>query len=167
MADSDILGQLQPTPSEGRHCHGSAGTTMLYHLRVCHWTHSLSVVTTGRLELLDHGHRRHIRRGRSSFRGLQAGRSSERTKPEYTSASGRHDHATFRSGPTRQSDDRDSEPDYLLRPTRQAPGGTLIDYIAFLFSAGQHIAARDRTRIQRRNRSTTSPSQVGVILNRQ
>ena len=25
--------------------------------------------------------------------------------------------------PTRQSDERDSEPDYLLRPTRHGPGG--------------------------------------------
>ena len=54
--------------------------------------------------------------------GLLAGRSSGRTKPEYTAASGRHDHATFGSGPTRQSDDRDSEPDYLLHPTRHGPG---------------------------------------------
>ena len=56
------------------------------------------------------------------------GRSSERTKPEYTAsaASGRRDHATFGSGPTRQSDERDSEPDYLLRPTRHGPGGTLL-----------------------------------------
>ena len=66
---------------------------------------------------------------------LRAGRSSGRTKPEYTAASGRHDHATFGSGPTRQSDDRDSEPDYLLRPTRHGPGGTLLDYSAFLFRA--------------------------------
>ena len=58
--------------------------------------------------------------------GLRAGRSSGRTKPEYTAASERHDHATFGSGPTRQSDDRDSEPDYLLRPTRHGPGGTLL-----------------------------------------
>ena len=54
--------------------------------------------------------------------GLRAGRSSGRTKPEYTAASGRHDHATFGSGPTRQSDDRDSEPDYLLCPTMHGPG---------------------------------------------
>ena len=54
--------------------------------------------------------------------GLRAGRSSGRTKPEYTAASGRHDHATFGSGPTRQSDDRDLVPDYLLRPTRHGPG---------------------------------------------
>ena len=35
----------------------------------------------------------------------------------------------------RQSDDRDSEPDYLLRPTRHGPGGTLLDSSAFLFGA--------------------------------
>ena len=58
--------------------------------------------------------------------GLRAGRSSGRTKPEYAAASGRHDHATFESGPMRQSDDRDSEPDYLLRPTMHGPGGTLL-----------------------------------------
>ena len=54
--------------------------------------------------------------------GIRAGRSSGRTKPEYTAASGRHDHATFGSGPTRQSDDRDLEPDYLLCPTMHGPG---------------------------------------------
>ena len=54
--------------------------------------------------------------------GLWAGRSSGRTKPEYTAASGRHNHAAFWSGPTRQSDDRDSEPDYLLCPTMNGPG---------------------------------------------
>ena len=54
--------------------------------------------------------------------GLGAGRSSGRTKPEYTAASGRRDHATFGSGPMRQSNERDSEPDHLLRPTRHGPG---------------------------------------------
>ena len=57
--------------------------------------------------------------------GLRAGRSSGLTKQEYTASSGRHNHATFRSWLTRQSDDLDSEPDYLLRPTRHWPGGTL------------------------------------------
>ena len=55
--------------------------------------------------------------------GLRAGRSSGRTKLEYPAASGRHDHTTFGSGPTRQSDDRDSEPGYLLRPTRHGQAG--------------------------------------------
>ena len=58
--------------------------------------------------------------------GLRAGRSSGRTKSEYTAATGRRDHATFGSGPTRQSDERDSEPDYLLLPTRHGPGGKLL-----------------------------------------
>ena len=67
--------------------------------------------------------------------GLRARRSSGQTKPEYPAASGRHDHATFGSGPTRQSDDRDSEPDYLLRPTRHGQSGTLLDYSAFYLRA--------------------------------
>ena len=54
--------------------------------------------------------------------GIRAGRICGRTKPEYTAASGRHDHATFGSGPTRQSDDRDYEPGYLQCPTRHGPG---------------------------------------------
>ena len=64
--------------------------------------------------------------------GLRTERSSGQTKPEYTAASGRRDHATFGNGPIRQSDDRDSEPDYLLRPTRHGPGDKLLDYSAFL-----------------------------------
>ena len=54
--------------------------------------------------------------------GLRAGRSSGWTKQEYTAASRRHDYVTFGSGPTRQSDDRDSEPDYLLCPMMHGQG---------------------------------------------
>ena len=64
--------------------------------------------------------------------GLRAGR---RTKPEYTTASGRRDHATFGSEPTRQSDERDSEPDYLLRPDEARAVWFIADYRAFLFRA--------------------------------
>ena len=71
------------------------------------------------------------------YEGLRAGRSSGRTKPEYTAASGRRDHATFGSGPTRQSDERDSEPDYLLRLTRHGPGGILL-IIAHSFLGRSH-----------------------------
>ena len=46
------------------------------------------------------------------------------------------------SGPTCQSDDRDSEPDYLLRPTRHGQGGTLRDYIAVLLNVRQLIELR-------------------------
>ena len=66
-----------------------------------------------------------------------AGLSEGRTKLEYPAASGRRYRATFGSGPTPQSDDRDSEPDYLLRPMRHGQGGTLHDFTVFLFSAGQ------------------------------
>ena len=69
------------------------------------------------------------------FQGLRAGRSSGRTKQEYPAAGGRRDQATFGSGPMRQSDERDSEPDYLLRPTRHGPCDTLLDCSAFPFSA--------------------------------
>ena len=72
--------------------------------------------------------------------GLRAGRSSGRTKPKYTAASGRHDHATYGSGPTCQSEDQDSESDYLLRPTMHGPGGTLL-IIAHSFLVLSHRAA--------------------------
>ena len=84
--------------------------------------------------------------------GLGAGRSSGRTKPEYTAPSGRHDHTTFGSGPTRQSDVRDSEPDCLLRPTRHGPGGTfkLLDSSAFCFRAQvtDRISVGDQARLR-------------------
>ena len=111
---------------------GSAGTTILYHLRNRRRPHSSSDVTAGRRERLASP----ASAGAAGpSEGLRAGRSSGRTKPEYTAASGRRDHTTFGSGPMRQSDERDLEPDYLLRPTRHGPGGTLLDYRAFLFSA--------------------------------
>ena len=98
--------------------------------------------------------------------GLRAGRRSWGTKPENTAASGRHDHATFGSGPMRQSDVRDSEPDYLLRSTRHGPGGTLLDSIAIPLNTGLLIEAGDRKALES-DRSTASSSQVGVILNLQ
>ena len=65
-----------------------------------------------------------------------------RSTPRRADAGGR-DHATFGSGPMRQSDDRDSEPHFLLRPTKHGSGmiynsyhywsiGTLLDFSAFL-----------------------------------
>ena len=51
-------------------CHrrdGNAVTTILYHLHICRRPHSSSVMTAGRRELLEHGHRRRIRRGRRTF----------------------------------------------------------------------------------------------------
>ena len=50
---------------------GNADTTMLYpsHPRNYRRHHSSSVMTAGRRELLEHGHRRSIRRGSRTFRG--------------------------------------------------------------------------------------------------
>ena len=77
---------------------------------------------------------------------------SRRTKPEYPAASGRRDHETFGSGPTRQSDDRDSEPDYLLRPTMHGPVGTLLIIAHSFFSTGHRLSvgsfAIQRTMLQ-------------------
>ena len=69
--------------------------------------------------------------------GLRARLSSGRAKPENPAAGGRRNQATFGSGPTLQSDDRNSEPDYLLRPTRHGPGGTLL-IIAHSFLGRSH-----------------------------
>ena len=64
-------------------CHrrdGSAGTTIHYHLRIHRGrTQSLSVMTTGRRELLKHGHRRRIRRGRRTFPGT-TGRTEQQAE---------------------------------------------------------------------------------------
>ncbi len=67
---------------------GRAGTTILFHLRNYRQTHSPSVMTTGRTELLEHGHHRRYCRGRRTFQGLLAGWSSGQTKAEYTATSG-------------------------------------------------------------------------------
>ena len=75
--------------------------------------------------------------------GLRAGRSSGRTKSEYTAASGRRDHATFGTGPTRRSDERDSEPDYLLRPTRHWQGGTLLIIAHFVLGRSHGLIGWD------------------------
>ena len=93
--------------------------------------------------------------------GLRPGRSSGRTKPEYTAASGRRDHATFGSGPTCQSDDRDSEPYYLLRPMMHGPGGILLDYNAFLLRA-QVTEYTVETQHSKEIAATSSSQQVDV-----
>ena len=59
--------------------------------------------------------------------GLLAGRSSRRTQAGVQRGERTTRPHDYWSGPTRQSDDRDSEPDYLLRPTMHGPGGTLLD----------------------------------------
>ena len=62
--------------------------------------------------------------------GLRDGRSSGRTEAGV--------HRGERTTRLRErADDRDSEPDYLLRPMRHGQGGTLLDLIAVLFIIGQ------------------------------
>ena len=56
---------------------GNTGTTILYHLRIYRRIHSLSVITTGLMELLEHGHRHRFRQGRIVIQGLK-GRTEQR-----------------------------------------------------------------------------------------
>ena len=75
-----------------------AGTTILYHLRIYRRPHSPSGTTAGRRELLGMGTAAASAGAAGPSEGLRAGRSSGRTKPEYTAPSGRHDHATTGAG---------------------------------------------------------------------
>ena len=56
---------------------GNAGTTILYHIRICRRPHSSSGMTAGRRELLGDGHHHRFRRGRRTFRGT-TGRTEQR-----------------------------------------------------------------------------------------
>ena len=85
-------------------------------------------MTVGRRELLEDEHLPAAASAGAAgpSEGLRAGRSSGRTKPEYPAGGGRRDHATFGSGPMRQSDERDSE---LLRHDLAMPRPELdIDF---------------------------------------
>ncbi len=53
---------------------------ILYHFRLYSQTQPLPVATTGRMELLEHGHCRRIRRGHRTFSGT-TGRTEQRTAP--------------------------------------------------------------------------------------
>ena len=101
---------------------GIAGTTILYHLRIYRRPHSPSGTTAGRRELLGMGTAAASAGAAGPSEGLRAGRSSGRTKPGVHRAERTTRPRDYGSGPTRQSDDRDSEPDYLLHPTRRGPG---------------------------------------------
>ena len=79
-------------------------------------------MTAGRRELLGMGTAAASAGAAGPSQGLRAGRSSGRTEAGVPLGDGRRDHATFGGRTTRQSDDRDSEPDYLLHPTRHGPG---------------------------------------------
>ena len=79
--------------------------------------------------------------GAAGPRDYGPGGAAGRLKQEYTAASGRHDHEAFGSGPTRQSDDRDSEPDYLLGPTSKQ----LDCQLPRLFTQAPVYAVADRS----------------------
>ena len=92
-----------------------AGTTILYHLRIYRRPHSPSGTTAGRRELLGMGTAAASVGAAGPSEGLRAGRSSGRTEAGVP----RGERTTrLRT----RADDRDSEPDYLLHPTRRGPG---------------------------------------------
>ena len=71
------LGYTWPTTA---YAIGGTATLALrysYHLRICRRPHSSSVMTAGRRELLEDGHRRRFRWGRRTFRGT-TGRMEQR-----------------------------------------------------------------------------------------
>ena len=95
-------------------------------------------MTAGRQGLLGMGTAAASAGAAGPSQGLRAGWSSGRTEAGV--------HRGERTTHLRErADDRDSEPDYLLRPTRHGPGGTLLDYRAVLFIVGQLTIARDHT----------------------
>ena len=100
---------------------------MLYHPRNRRRLHSSSGTTAGRREMLGMGTAAASAGAAGPVKGLRAGWSSGRTEAGA--------HRGERAAHLRErADDRDSEPDYLLRPTRHGPGGTLRDYIAFVLT---------------------------------
>ena len=101
---------------------GSTGTTMLYHLRIYCRTHSLSVMTTGRRSCWSMGTAAASARVAGPFRDYWPAGAAGGLSP---SAPRQADGTTTRPswiGPTRQSNVRDSESDYLLRLTRHGQG---------------------------------------------
>ena len=100
---------------------GNAGTTILYHFRICLRPHSSSVMTAGRRvggwapPPLPPGPQDLPRDYGPDGAAGGLSRSTPWLANETTTLpSG--------AGQTRQSDDRDSEPDYLLRSTRHGQG---------------------------------------------
>ena len=95
--------------------------------------------------------------------GLRAGRSSWRTKPEYPAASGRHDHATFGSGTTRQSDDRTRSQTtcYVRRGTGRVEDLTIIFERFFL---AQLTAVKERRKQPFESAVTSSFFESSVTL---
>ena len=93
------------------------------------------------------------------FEGLRAGWSSGRTEAGA--------HRGERAAHLRErADDRDSEPDYLLRPTRHGPGGLLTvhcELFLFIVSRSAGIGTIDRLN---QFTETDLSSKVQLRLNR-
>ena len=88
---------------------------ILYHPRNRRRSHSSSGMTAGRQGLLGMGAAAASAGAAGPSQGLRAGWSSGRTEAGV--------HRGERTTHLRErTDDRDSEPDYLLRPTRHGPG---------------------------------------------
>jgi hypothetical protein len=91
---------------------------MLYHPRNRRRLHSSSGTTAGRREMLGMGTAAASAGAAGPSEGLRAGWSSGRTEAGA--------HRGERAAHLRErADDRDSELDYLLHPTRHGPGGPL------------------------------------------
>ena len=119
---------------------GNAGTTILYHLRNRRRPHSSSVMTAGRRELLEHGHRRRIRRSRRTFRGTTgrdgaAGGLSRSTPRRADDATTRPSGAGRHVSPT--SGTRSQTTCYVRRGTGRVVHCTII--ANFFLGAGHRI----------------------------
>jgi hypothetical protein len=102
------------------------------------------------------------------FQRLRAGWSSSlrRTKPEYTAARGQHNHATFREQADASVRCTGLGANYLLWPTRPGPGCSLFDYLRLSFYATIKAWPFGIGSILTTIASTSSSSEVSVILNR-
>ena len=124
---------------------GEAGTTILNHLHNYRRTLPIQRMTTGWMELLENGHRRHYRKGSRTLRLTTAGRTEQRAG-EAGVIQLQADCTTTRphgSGPTRQSDAGDSEPMNMLQAPRHGPGLS-ADYSGGTFTADQPFKDQDR-----------------------
>ena len=105
----------------------------MLHLRNRRHPHSSSGMTAGRRGLLGMGTAAAPAGAAGPSQGLRAGWSSGRTEAGVHRGE-RNTHLQERAG------DRDSEPDYLLRPTRHGPGGVFLTIMFERFFLAQLTA---------------------------
>jgi hypothetical protein len=122
------LGYIGPTLPRHR-TDGTAGTTRLnHHSNYCR-TASIQVMTTGRTELLEDGHRRRYRRGRmtSSVGLLRAGWSSGQTRPEKSCTNGKRTARPCDLPGAGRRVTRYSESEPITCSAAEARAGSIID----------------------------------------